>query len=198
MFIQKAHEEGDEISTVRSHRKCQEHQSLDTYCLPFSQIVFLTQLFVIIILDTFCLLKLSLTQQRNIKNGCGKTDSCQETAVYMGFLTSILGYLIPLPRLPAEKYYQGKCSAKIRSSQAQSNLKDSTFDSNNGVDEIDCGLNEVKKKLNLTLLLTKAVRKLLQQPTSTFGCVSDFWLVVICLFSSVRLFWYLFWFYFLL
>ena len=62
----------------------------------------------------------------------------------MGFLTSTLGYLIPPPRLPAEKYYQGKSLAKIRSSQAQSSLKDNTFDSNKGVDEIDCGLNEVK------------------------------------------------------
>ena len=31
VFIQNAHEEGDEISAVRSHRKCQEHQSVDTY-----------------------------------------------------------------------------------------------------------------------------------------------------------------------
>ena len=189
VIIQNAHEEGDEISTVRSHRKCQEHQSVDTYCLPFSQIVFLTQLFVILILDTFCLLKFSLTQQ----------DSCQETAVHMGFLTSTLGYLIPPPRLSAEKYYKGKSSAKIRSSQAQSSLKDSTFDSNNGVDEIDCGLNEVKiDEAEPHTSVNKSCQEVITAADVNFGCVSDFWLVVICLFSSVRLFWYLFWFYLLL
>ena len=69
---------------------------------PISQILYLTQLSVIVILDTFCLLKLSFLRLKSKAPGCEESDQqlCLDTSLYMSFLSSTLGYLIPPPRLP--------------------------------------------------------------------------------------------------
>ena len=58
--------------------------------LPHEQVLYLTQLFVISVLDICCLLKLTLIYYR-------ASLSCDETALYLSILSSTLGYLIPPP-----------------------------------------------------------------------------------------------------
>ena len=56
--------------------------------LPRSEVVFVAQMVVILILLTFCILKLSFTKL-----------SCEETSVWFSILSGLVGYLLPNPRI---------------------------------------------------------------------------------------------------
>ena len=57
--------------------------------LPRSEVVFVAQMVVILILLTFCILKLSFTKL-----------SCEETSVvWFSILSGLLGYVLPNPRI---------------------------------------------------------------------------------------------------
>ena len=56
--------------------------------LPRSEVVFVAQMVVIIILLTFCILKLSVTKL-----------SCKETSVWFSILSGLVGYVLPNPRI---------------------------------------------------------------------------------------------------
>lgn len=56
--------------------------------IPRSEVVFFVQVFVILILLLFCVYKL----------GCGKL-SCEENAVWVSLLSSVVGYILPNPSL---------------------------------------------------------------------------------------------------
>ena len=56
--------------------------------LPRSEIVFVAQMVVILILLTFCILKLSFTKL-----------SCEETSVWFSILSGLVGYVLPKPRI---------------------------------------------------------------------------------------------------
>ena len=64
-----------------------------------AQVLFLTQILIIFILDAFALLKLSMVQQNSLKCKNKSDDTCQETSVYMSILSSTLTFLIPPPSL---------------------------------------------------------------------------------------------------
>ena len=66
---------------------------------PFAQILFLTQILNIFILDAFALLKLSVVQQNSPKCKNESDDTCQETSVYMSILSSTLTFLKSPPSL---------------------------------------------------------------------------------------------------
>ena len=66
---------------------------------PIAQILFLTQILFIFILDAFALLKLSVVQQNSPKCKKESDNICQETSVYMSILSSTLTFLIPPPSL---------------------------------------------------------------------------------------------------
>ena len=55
--------------------------------LPRSEVVFVAQMVVILILLTFCILKLSFTKL-----------SCEETSVWFSILSGLVGYVLPNPR----------------------------------------------------------------------------------------------------
>ena len=63
-----------------------------TFCnnvtLPRSEVVFVAQMVVILILLTFCILKLSFTKL-----------SCEETSVWFSILSGLVGYVLPNPRI---------------------------------------------------------------------------------------------------
>ena len=54
--------------------------------LPRSEVVFVAQMVVILILLTFCILKLSFTKL-----------SCEETSVWFSILSGLVGYVLPNP-----------------------------------------------------------------------------------------------------
>ena len=56
--------------------------------LPRSEVVFVAQMVVILILLTFCILKLSLTKL-----------SCEETSVWFLISSGLVGYVLPNPRI---------------------------------------------------------------------------------------------------
>ena len=56
--------------------------------LPRSEVVFVAQMVVILILLTFCILKLSFTKL-----------SCKETSVWFSILSGLVGYVLPNPRV---------------------------------------------------------------------------------------------------
>ena len=56
--------------------------------LPKSEVVFVAQMVVILILLTFCILKLSFTKL-----------SCEETSVWFSILSGLVGYVLPNPRI---------------------------------------------------------------------------------------------------
>ena len=56
--------------------------------LPRSEVVFVAQMVVILILLTFCILKLSFTKL-----------SCEETSVWFSILSGLAGYVLPNPRI---------------------------------------------------------------------------------------------------
>ena len=56
--------------------------------LPRSEVVFVAQMVVILILLTFCILKLSFTKL-----------SCEETSVWFSILSGFVGYVLPNPRI---------------------------------------------------------------------------------------------------
>ena len=56
--------------------------------LPRSEVVFVAQKVVILILLTFCILKLSFTKL-----------SCEETSVWFSILLGLVGYILPNPRI---------------------------------------------------------------------------------------------------
>ena len=56
--------------------------------LPRSEVVFVAQMVVILILLTFCILKLSFTNL-----------SCEETSVWFSILSGLVGYVLPNPRI---------------------------------------------------------------------------------------------------
>ena len=66
---------------------------------PIVQILFLTQLLNIFILDAFALLKLCVVQQNSPKCKNESEYTCQETSVYMSISSSTLTFLIPPPSL---------------------------------------------------------------------------------------------------
>ena len=75
---------------------------------PNAQILFLTQILNIFILDAFALLKLSVVQQNSPKCKNESDDTCQETSVYMSILSSTLTFLIPPPS------FSGRVSKSIK------------------------------------------------------------------------------------
>ena len=56
--------------------------------LPRSEVVFVAQMVVILILLTFCIVKLSFTKL-----------SCEETSVWFSILSGLVGYVLPNPRI---------------------------------------------------------------------------------------------------
>ena len=56
--------------------------------LPRSEVVFVAQMVVILILLLFCILKLSFTKL-----------SCEETSVWFSILSGLVGYVLPNPRI---------------------------------------------------------------------------------------------------
>ena len=56
--------------------------------LPRSEVVFVAQMVVILILLIFCILKLSFTKL-----------SCEETSVWFSILSGLVGYVLPNPRI---------------------------------------------------------------------------------------------------
>ena len=56
--------------------------------LPRSEVVFVAQMVVILILLTFCILKLSFTKL-----------SCEGTSVWFSILSGLVGYVLPNPRI---------------------------------------------------------------------------------------------------
>ena len=56
--------------------------------LARSEVVFVEQMVVILILLTFCILKLSFTKL-----------SCEETSVWFSILSGLVGYVLPNPRI---------------------------------------------------------------------------------------------------
>ena len=56
--------------------------------LPRSEVVFVAQMVVILILLTFCILKLSFTKL-----------SCEETSVWFSILSGLVSYVLPNPRI---------------------------------------------------------------------------------------------------
>ena len=56
--------------------------------LPRSEVVFFVQMFVIFSLMTLCIVKLALS-----------SSTCEETSVWICILSSLVGYILPKPRL---------------------------------------------------------------------------------------------------
>ena len=98
----KLHEPVADSIITTELRQCECISETNRHCLPFSQVVFLTQLTVIFILDAFCLLKLifSQTESNTRQSPERNNNSCHDTSVYMSILSSTLAYLIPPPRIP--------------------------------------------------------------------------------------------------
>ena len=56
--------------------------------VPRSEVVFMSQMVLILILLAFCIFKLSLTQL-----------TCEETSVWFSILSGLVGYVLPNPRI---------------------------------------------------------------------------------------------------
>ena len=56
--------------------------------VPRFEVVFMSQMILILILLTFCIYKLSLTKLR-----------CDETSVWFSILSVLVGYVLPNPRI---------------------------------------------------------------------------------------------------
>ena len=56
--------------------------------LPRSEVVFFVQMFVIFSLMTLCIIKLVFS-----------SSACEETSVWISILSSLVGYILPNPRL---------------------------------------------------------------------------------------------------
>ena len=56
--------------------------------LPRSEVVFFVQMFVIFSLMTLCIIKLAFS-----------SSNCEETSVWISILSSLVGYILPNPRL---------------------------------------------------------------------------------------------------
>ena len=56
--------------------------------LPRSEVVFFVQMFVIFSLMTLCIIKLAFS-----------SSTCEETSVWISILSSLVGYILPNPRL---------------------------------------------------------------------------------------------------
>ena len=56
--------------------------------LPRSEVVFFVQMFVILLLISLCIVKLSVLNPK-----------CEETSVWISILSSFVGYILPNPRL---------------------------------------------------------------------------------------------------
>ena len=56
--------------------------------LPRSEVVFFVQMFFIFSLMTLCIIKLAFS-----------SSTCEETSVWISILSSLVGYILPNPRL---------------------------------------------------------------------------------------------------
>ena len=56
--------------------------------LPRSEVVFFVQMFVILLLISLCIVKLTVLK-----------SNCEETLVWISILSSLVGYILPNPRL---------------------------------------------------------------------------------------------------
>ena len=56
--------------------------------LPRSEVVFFVQIFVILLLKSFCIVRLTVLK-----------PNCEETSVWISILSSLVGYILPNPRL---------------------------------------------------------------------------------------------------
>ena len=56
--------------------------------LPRSEVVFFIQMFVILMLIVLCIVKLTVLK-----------PTCEETSVWISILSSLVGYILPNPRL---------------------------------------------------------------------------------------------------
>ena len=56
--------------------------------VPRSEVVFMSQMIIVLVLLSFCIYKLSLTQV-----------SCEETSVWFSILSGLVGYVLPNPRI---------------------------------------------------------------------------------------------------
>ena len=56
--------------------------------LPQSEVVFFVQMFVILMLIVLCIVKLTVPK-----------PTCEETSVWISILSSLVGYILPNPRL---------------------------------------------------------------------------------------------------
>ena len=56
--------------------------------LPSSEVVFFVQMFVILMLISLCIVKLTVLKL-----------NCEETSVWISLLSSLVGYILPNPRL---------------------------------------------------------------------------------------------------
>ena len=56
--------------------------------LPRSEVVFFVQMFVILLLKSLCIVTLTVSK-----------PNCEETSVWISILSSLVGYILPNPRL---------------------------------------------------------------------------------------------------
>ena len=56
--------------------------------LPRSEVVFFVQKFVILILIALCIIKLAILER-----------TCEDTSIWVSILSSLVGYILPNPRL---------------------------------------------------------------------------------------------------
>ena len=82
----------DQIDKLSDLEKESSNKSSWKFCneitLPRSEVVFFVQMFVILILITLCIIKLTVLK-----------PTCEETSVWISFLSSLVGYILPNPRL---------------------------------------------------------------------------------------------------
>ena len=82
----------DQIDKLSGLEKESSNKSSWNFCnkvtLPLSEVVFFVQMFVILILITLCIIKLTVLK-----------PTCEETSIWISILSSLVGYILPNPRL---------------------------------------------------------------------------------------------------
>ena len=82
----------DQIDKLSDLEKESSNKSSWKFCneitLPRSEVMFFVQMFVILILITLCIIKLTVLK-----------PTCEETSVWFSILSSLVGYILPNPRL---------------------------------------------------------------------------------------------------
>ena len=85
----------DQVDAVVAENYIEKESSSKSSCkfcsqttLPRSEVVFFVQMFVILLLKSLCIVKLTVLK-----------PSCEETSVWISILSRLVGYILPNPRL---------------------------------------------------------------------------------------------------